>query len=78
MDFADIVTSIANQNNRIAVHYGKVTARTNTNTRISVLVSGSSTAITGVRYLSSYTPAVDDIVVLLVNKGDIISLGKLT
>ena len=78
MDFADIVTSIANQSNRIAVHYGKVTARTNTNTRISVLVSGSSTAITGVRYLSSYTPAVDDIVVLLVNKGDIISLGKLT
>lgn len=78
MDFADIVTSIANQSNRIAVHYGKVTARTNTNTRISVLVSGSSVAITGVRYLSSYTPAVDDIVVLLVNKGDIISLGKLT
>lgn len=77
MDFADIVTSIANQNNRIAVHYGKVTAKTNGNTRISVLVSGSSVAITGVRYLHSYAPQIDDIVVLLVNKGDIIALGDL-
>ena len=78
MDFGEIVKSIANQNNRVAIHYGKVTALTNTNTRISVLVSGSSTAITTVRYLSSYTPSVNDIVVLLVNKGDIIALGKLT
>ena len=77
MDFADIVTSIANQNNRIAIHYGKVTAKTNGNTRISVLVSGSSVAITGVRYLHSYAPQIDDIVVLLVNKGDIIALGDL-
>ena len=78
MEFADIVKSIANQNNRIAIHYGSVTAITNTSTRISVLVSGSTTAITGIRYLSSYTPTVSDIVVLLVNKGDIIALGKLT
>ena len=78
MDFADIVKSIADQNNRIAIHYGQVTARTSGNTRISVLVSGSSTAITGIRYLSSYTPTVSDIAVLLVNKGDIIALGKLT
>ena len=77
MDFADIVRTIADQSNRIAIHYGQVTARTNGNTRISVLVSGSSTAITGVRYLSSYTPTVSDIVVLLVNKGDIIALGSL-
>ncbi len=77
MEFADIVKSIANQTNRVAIHYGKVTAKTNGNTRISVLVSGSSVAITGVRYLHSYVPQVDDIVVLLVNKGDIIALGDL-
>ena len=77
MEFADIVKSIANQNNRIAIHYGKVTAKTNSNTRISVLVSGSSVAITGVRYLHSYSPQVDDIVVLLVSKGYIIALGDL-
>ena len=77
MDFADIVRTIADQSNRIAIHYGKVTAKTNGNTRISVLVSGSSTAVTGIRYLHSYSPQVDDIVVLLVNKGDIIALGDL-
>ena len=77
MEFADIVKSIANQTNRVAIHYGSVTALTSGNTRISVLVSGSSTAITSVRYLSSYTPTVADVVVLLVNKGDIIALGKL-
>jgi hypothetical protein len=77
MDFADIIKSIVDQNNRITIHYGQVTARTNGNTRISVLVSGSSTAITGIRYLSSYTPTVSDIAVLLINKGDIIALGKL-
>jgi hypothetical protein len=77
MDFADIVRSIADQSNRIAIHYGKVTAKTNSNTRISVLISGSSTAVTGIRYLHSYAPQVDDIVVLLVNKGDIIALGDL-
>jgi hypothetical protein len=77
MEFADIVKSIANQTNRVAIHYGKVTDKTNGNTRISVLVSGSSVAITGVRYLDSYAPQLDDIVVLLVNKGDIIALGNL-
>jgi hypothetical protein len=77
VDFADIVKSIADQNNRITIHYGKVTAKTNGNTRISVLVSGSSTAVTGVRYLHSYAPQLNDIVVLLVNKGDIIALGDL-
>ena len=77
MEFADIIKSIANQTNRVAIHYGKVTAKTNGNTRISVLVSGSSVAITGVRYLHSYAPQIDDIVVLLVNKGDIIALGDL-
>jgi hypothetical protein len=77
MDFADIVRSIADQSNRISFHYVKVTAKTNGNTRISVLISGSSTAVTGIRYLRSYSPQLDDIVVLLVNKGDIIALGDL-
>jgi hypothetical protein len=77
MDFADIIKSIADQSNRMSVHYGKVTAKTNGNTRISVLISGSSTAVTGIRYLHSYAPQLDDIVVLLVNKGDIIALGDL-
>lgn len=77
MDFAEIIRSIANQNDRISIHFGKVTAKTNGNTRISVLISGSSTAVTGVRYLHSYSPNVDDIVVMIIHKGDIVVLGDL-
>lgn len=77
MDFAEIVRSIANQSDRISIHFGKVTAKTNGNTRLSVLISGSSTAVTGVRYLHSYAPQVDDIVVMIINKGDIVVLGDL-
>lgn len=77
MNFADIVKSIANQNNKVSIHFGEVTAKTNGNTRISVKISGSSTAITGVRYLHSYAPQVSDIVVMIVNNGDIVVLGDL-
>jgi len=77
VNFADIVKSIANQNNKVSIHFGEVTAKTNGNTRISVKISGSSTAITGVRYLHSYAPQVSDIVVMIVNNGDIVVLGDL-
>ncbi len=77
MEFAEIIKSIANQNDRISIHFGKVTAKTNGNTRLTVLISGSSTPVTGVRYLHSYAPQVDDIVVMIVNKGDIVVLGDL-
>lgn len=77
MDFAEIVKSIANQNNKVSIHFGVVTARTNTNTRLSVQISGSSTAVTGVRYLHSYSPTVSDVVVMIVNNGDIVVLGDL-
>ena len=48
-------------------------------TRLSVQISGAATAITGIRYLESYdTPAVNDVVVCLLNDNDLIVLGKLT
>lgn len=77
MEFADIIKSIADQNNRVAIRFGVVTARTNSNTRISVQLSGGTTVLTGIRYLHSYNPTVSDVIVLLVNKGDIIGLGDL-
>lgn len=77
MDFADIIKTIADQNNRVAIHFGVVTAKTNGNTRISVRISGGTTVLTGIRYLHSYAPTVNDVVLLLVNKGDIIGLGNL-
>ena len=77
MDFAQIVKSIANQNNKVSIHFGVVTAKTNGNTRLSVQISGSSTSVTGVRYLHSYAPQVSDVVVMIINNGDIVVLGDL-
>jgi len=47
-------------------------------TRVSVKPSGAATAITGIRYLSSYSPVVNDVVICLVNDNDLVVLGKLT
>ena len=77
MELAQSLAKIIDQNVRFAVHYGEVTAVTTTPDTISVKISGSSTAISGIRYLDSYTPQVNDIVVLIVNKGDIFALGDL-
>ena len=77
MDFSQIIKKLVEQNSRIAVHYGVVTDTNVTPDNISVEVSGSDTAIEGVRYLDSYSPTVSDVVVLIVSKGDIFVLGKL-
>jgi len=79
MDFQEIIASLVAQNVRIDFHYGEVTAFTNTGGTyyLSVNPSGSNTAITKVRYLRSYVPRVGDIVLLQVNKRDLLVLGAL-
>jgi hypothetical protein len=78
MDIGQLLGTIVKNNQEIFIRYGVVTARTATNTRISVQISGATTAVTGIRYLSSYTPTVADVVVCLINDNDLIVLGKLT
>ncbi len=79
MDFSQIIKSLIDQNMRIAYHYGEVTAITNDSGTyyLSVKPSGSTTAITKVRYLRSYVPRVGDTVLLQVNKSDLLVLGAL-
>ena len=78
MEIGQLLSTIVKNNQDIFIRYGVVTARTATNTRISVQISGAATAVTGIRYLSSYTPTVADVVVCLINDNDVIVLGKLT
>jgi len=78
MEIGQLLSTIVKNNQEIFIRYGVVTARTATNTRISVQISGATTAVTGIRYLSSYTPTVADVVVCLINDNDVIVLGKLT
>jgi len=77
MDINDSLLKIIQSNIRVAFHFGVVTALTDSNTKVSIKVAGSDTVITGVAFLDSYAPAVDDVVFLVVNKGDIVVLGKL-
>jgi hypothetical protein len=77
MEIGHSIAKIVDQNVRFAVRFGEVTAKTTSPATISVKISGSSTAISNIRYLHSYAPQVGDIVVLIVNKGDIFALGDL-
>ena len=78
MELGTVLNKIVENNKHMFIRFGVVTARTSGNTRISVQISGATTAITGVRYLASYTPTVSDVVVCLINDNDLIVLGKLT
>jgi hypothetical protein len=77
MEFVDVIRQIIDQSVRLSIHYGKVTATSNSPKSVSVKLSGSTTAITGVRYLHSYSPQVNDIVVCIVDKGNVFILGDL-
>lgn len=78
MELGGILNKLISNNREMFVHFGVVTAVTTGPSRISLKVSGSTTAITGIRYLASYSPSVSDVVVCLFNDRDLIVLGKLT
>jgi hypothetical protein len=78
MDIGQILGKIVEGNTSLFIRYGVISAVTTGPSRVSVKISGSTTAMTGIRYLSSYTPTVSDVVVCLLNDKDLIVLGKLT
>jgi hypothetical protein len=78
MDIGQILSKIVDGNTSLFIRYGVISAITTGPSRVSVKISGSATAMTGIRYLSSYTPTVSDVVVCLLNDKDLIVLGKLT
>lgn len=78
MEIGNLLQKIVEQNLTFGMHFAVVSAVTTLPNRVSIKLSGATTAITGIRYLSSYTPTLNDVVVCLVDKQDIIVLGKLT
>lgn len=78
MELGEVLNKIISNNQRLFLSYGVVSAVTTLPSRVSVKISGSSTAVTGIRYMASYTPTVNDVVVCLLYDKDIIVLGKLT
>jgi hypothetical protein len=78
MELGAILGKIIDSNTSLFLRYGVISAVTYSPSRVSVKVSGSATAITGVRYLASYSPTVSDVVVCILSDNDLIVLGKLT
>lgn len=77
MELGSVLNKLIANKREMFIHFGVVTALTTSPSRISVRISGATTAITGVRYLSSYSPSVSDVVVCLFNDRDVIVLGRL-
>jgi hypothetical protein len=77
MDIGQILGKIIEGKITLGIHFAVVSAITTGPSRVSIRISGAATPVTGIRYLSSYTPTVSDVVVCIVNENDIIVLGKL-
>jgi len=78
MEFNNIVAKIVAQNARLDIAQAEVTVVTaGPPATVTIKISGDINPISDIRYLSSYTPTVTDVVFCLVNKGDILVLGKL-
>jgi len=78
MEFSTIIKGLVEQNSRIAIHQAVVqTVVAGPPASLTIRLSGDTTNLTGIRYLSSYTPTASDKVFCLINAGDIFVLGKL-
>ncbi len=77
MELGQVINKLIKGTQSLYIHYGVVSQVTTSPNRVSVRISGATTAITGIRYLASYTPTVSDIVICLFNDSDVIVLGEL-
>ena len=78
MEFSTIIKGLVEQNSRIAIHQAVVQSSTaGPPASVTIRLSGDTTNISGIRYLSSYSPTNSDVVFCLINAGDIFVLGKL-
>lgn len=76
MEIANALKNIINENTRLSFHQGVVTATTTGS--VTVTLSGGTDSISGVKYLESYVPTVNDVVSIVVNNSDLFILGKLS
>jgi hypothetical protein len=75
MDLNDIIFKFTDQKQGLQLRQGVVTATAAGS--CSVAISGSSSSITLVKYLASYTPTTNDKVFMLIDGKDVLILGKL-
>lgn len=74
LDLQRIVRDFAPGDNPIRVRFGQVTAVGGST--VTVKVGGSTTPVSGVKYLKSYTPVLNETVVLMTDGLDVFVLGS--
>jgi len=74
LDFQRIVGDFKESPANLRLRFGQVSASAVGS--VSVTVAGSSTVVAGVKYLASYTPVVNDTVVMLTDGVDVLVIGK--
>lgn len=80
MDIEVLADELADRGSHpsLGLRLGKVTAvAAGPPPTVSLQLGGSTVAIPGVRYLSSYSPTVNDVVLVLKNGPDLVCLGKM-
>ncbi len=79
MQIADMLSKIVAKNTMVSFHWGEITAHNSSSTPKScdLMLSGTSTILSDIRYMHGHQPTVGDIVLVLVNDKDLIVLGHL-
>lgn len=79
MEFADIISKLVDKSARLALRQAEITAVTNSSGTyyLTLKISGDTTTVSNVRYLSSLTPRVGDIVFIQINGNDIYAIDSL-
>jgi hypothetical protein len=79
MEISNILANIVNQHIKSGYAFAEVTAFTGGAPRTcTIKLSGSTSQISNIRYMSQYSPTVSDIVLVLILEKDLIIIGKLT
>ena len=78
MELANIISNIIKQEVKYGYAFAEVTASAGTTPKTcSIKLSGSTKVISGIRYMSHYTPSVSDIVLVLILDKDLIVIDTL-
>lgn len=78
MDLSKTLGEFVDGRIRTDFHWGEVTnVVTSPAHSLSIKLSGSDTAVSGIKYLKSYSPANGDIVLVACFRGDMVVLGEL-
>lgn len=78
MQLGDILSNIVNQQIKTGYAFAIVTAHTTSAPKTcTIKLSGSTETISGIRYMSHYSPTDTDVVLVAILEKDLIIFGKL-